>query len=127
METVSDKKKRGRPTVFTRTLGDDSFAEYLKDAIRGESKRALTNALYSQEGLSIAQKVCDAHKIFYTPNGHRRRNCILEQIGRMSLQNNYDEETYQKVCLAAIRDLENGCTVREIEEYIRHGRNYNDW
>ena len=46
METVSEKKKRGRPSVFARILGDNSFAEVIKANTDTESNRSVTNALY---------------------------------------------------------------------------------
>ena len=127
METDSKKKKRGRPTVFTRMLGDDDFAEVIRSQSEVESERSITNRLYYHEGLSIAQKVCNTREIFFTPKGNHRRVCILEQIGRMSLQNNYDQESCEWALNVALRALEEGCTVRQIEKYLRHGRNYNDW
>ena len=127
METVSKNKKRGRPSVFTRTLGDNSFAEVIKAATDTESARSVTNALYYHEGLCIAKEVCDVSKIFFTSKGRCRRNCILEQLGRMKLQNNYDDESCRHVCELSLKALADGYTVREIENYIRHGRNQNEW
>ena len=127
MEADSKKKKRGRPTVFTRMLGDDDFADVIRAQGDVDSERSITNRLYYHEGLSIAQKVCNTSEIFYTPKGNCRRNCILEQIGRMSLQNNYDQESCEWALKVALRALEEGFTVREIERYLRHGRNYNEW
>ena len=127
METDSKKKKRGIPSVFMRTLGDESFAEVLRQSYDLESERSITNELYYHEGMSIAQKVCDTRGIFFTPKGKSRRNCILEQIGRMSLQNNYDQESCEWALQVALRALEEGYTVREIENYLRHGRNFNEW
>ena len=127
METDSKKKKRGRPKVFTRTLGDDDFADVIRAQGDVDSERSITNRLYYHEGLSIAQKVCNTREIFYTPKGNCRRNCILEQIGRMSLQNNYDQESCEWALKVALRALKEGFTVREIESYLRHGRNFNEW
>ena len=126
-EKTAEKKKRGRPSVFTRTLGNDDLAQTIKDNIKGESARSVTNALYYQEGLSIAKELCDVHEIFFTPKGNARRSCILEQIGRMKLQNNFDDESCKHICEVALKALEDGYTVRQIEEYIRHGRNHNEW
>ena len=127
METDSKKKKRGRPSVFMRTLGDERFAEVIRQSYDLESERSITNELYYHEGMSIAQKVCDTREIFFTPKGKSQRNGILEQIGRMSLQNNYDQESCEWALKVALCALEDGHTVREIENYLRHGRNYNEW
>ena len=127
METVSKSKKRGRPSVFTRTLGDNSFAEVIKAHTETESARSIANALYYQEGLCIAKEICDVSKIFFTAKGRSRRNCILEQLGRIKLQNHYDDESCRRVCELSLKALAAGCTVREIESYIRHGRNCNEW
>ena len=127
MEADSEKRKRGRPTVFARTFGDDDFADIIRAQRDVDSERSITNRLYYHEGLSIAQKVCNTHEIFYTPKGNCRRNCILEQIGRMSIQNNYDQESCEWALRVALSALEKGCTVRQIEKYLRHGRNHNEW
>lgn len=113
--------------MFARILGDNSFAEVIKANTDTESNRSVTNALYYQEGMSIAKEVCDVSKIFFTSKGRSRRNCILEQLGRMKLQNHYDDESCKRVFEIALRALADGYSVREIERYIRHGRNYNEW
>ena len=127
MEADSKKQKRGRPTVFARTYGDDDFADVIRTQRDVDSERSITNRLYYHEGLSIAQKVCNTREIFYTPKGKSRRSCNLEQIGRMSLQNNYNLESCEWALRVALSALEKGCTVRQIEKYLRHGRNYNEW
>ena len=63
MEADSEKRKRGRPTVFARTFGDDDFADVIRAQGDVESERSITNRLYYHEGLSIAQKVCNTHEI----------------------------------------------------------------
>ena len=45
----------------------------------------------------------------------------------MSLQNNFDQESCEWALKVALRALAEGFTVREIERYLRHGRNYNEW
>ena len=130
METDS-KNKRGRPSIYQKLYGDDA---YMRNAIEGferlESERSKTNMLYYFEGMGILQRHIgeDAFReIFYTPKGKARRSCIVEQIGRMSIQNNYSEDSCNLIADKAIAYLKGGYTVREIESWIRQGRNNNEW
>lgn len=128
METDS-KNKRGRPSVYQKLYGDDiSMRKAIEGFERFESERSKTNMLYRLEGRSIIQGHIgeDAYReIFSTPNGNLRRSCIVEQIGRMRLQNNYDEDSCILIAEKAISYLESGYTVREIERWIRELRNNN--
>ena len=45
----------------------------------------------------------------------------------MHLQNNYDLESCKEACRLALRALEADLTVRQVEAYLRHGRNHNEW
>ena len=120
------KKKRGRPTAFERTFGDNSLkAAYKSMGSNYDSDRAYTNDLYSTEGHSIATDHLGKEKvraIFFTKAGNYKGKAILEQIGRMSLQNGYDRETCEAVLDAAVKAMEQGLTIRHIERWIRHGR-----
>ena len=128
METDS-KNKRGRPSIYQKLYGDDiSMRKVIEGFESLESERSKTNMLYRLEGRSIIQGHIgeDAYReIFFTPNGNFRRSCIVEQIGRMRLQNNYDEDSCILIADKAISYLESGYTVREVECWIRELRNNN--
>ena len=130
METDS-KNKRGRPSIYQKLFGNDtSMREAIESFESLESERSKTNKLYYLEGMGIMQRHIgeDAFReIFHTPKGNARRSCIVEQIGRMSLQNNYDEDSCNLIADKAIAYLKGGYTVREIESWIRQGRNSNEW
>ena len=131
METVS-KKKRGRPSIYYKQYGDDPTMRNAIDDMRDtESDRSRTNAIYYLEGMGILQRHLGEQGFadtFFSP-GKRKAvwTCIVEQIGRMSLQNNYSEESCKQIADLAIQYLKDGHTVRAVEKWIRHGRNTNEW
>ena len=132
METVS-KKKRGRPSIYRKQFGDDPTMYSMIDGMMTEfeSERSKTNYIYYMEGMGILQRHLGEEgfkRQFFTTKGKKGRGqCIIEQIGRMSLQNNFDEESCNLIADRAITYLNSGYTVRAVESWIRHGRNTNEW
>ena len=130
METVS--KKRGRPKAEARIYGESGAAMMAsnKQLFPELTGRSATNRLYYMAGFDIACKYMgkeQVKKIFFRENGRVYGSCILEQIGRMNLQNNYNEESCKEILNISIEMLQNGFSIRSIEKYIRHGRNTNEW
>jgi len=132
---AATKNKRGRPTVFEKVYGDDGFKSSIRAMKSDDSDRTVTNQLYVSEGLSLAEKVYGKMKMdgdstinsIFFHNGKGKGIGILEQIGRMHLQNNFDEESCILVLKAAVDAKQDGTPVKIIEKWLRHGRNYNEW
>ena len=127
METVS--KKRGRPTIYERIFGENAArAKALETITLGdaESERSKTNVLYFNAAFELLHDLPWFKSAFFTERGNCCGKCILEQIGRMKLQNGFDDELCIIVAEKAAEFLDK-YTVREIERWIRHGRNTNDW
>ena len=134
METVS-KNKRGRPTVKSRLYCDDSKVyDMIKSDSSNESERSHTNAMYWFEGMRIIELQYPdeggtynsfIRGFFFTGGGKKRRSTIVEQIGRMSAQNGFDDAVCLGVAVKAIQYIKDGYTVREVERWIRELRNNN--
>lgn len=119
-------KKRGRPTAYQREFGDEaqSFKTAFTAMSSYDSERSNTNDLYYMEGFSIASKTegVNARETFFTKAGNHKGKSILEQIGRMSLQDGYSRKACEEILHAAIKGMEEGYTIKFIEKWIRHGR-----
>ena len=134
METDS-KNKRGRPTVKSRLYrGDSAIYDAIKSNSNNESERSYTNEMYWFEGMRIIeQRYPDEggtynsfiRGFFFTGGGKKRRSTIVEQIGRMSAQNGFDDTVCLEVAVKAIQYIKDGYTVREVERWIRELRNNN--
>jgi hypothetical protein len=117
----SDTKKRGRPTVTTnqhRILFFD------------KQGRALTNMFY----VVIAQGIlCNNwgeekfKSLFVKSTGEFKNQSVLEQIGRMFYQNEFSESDCLTIAESAITMLQNKWKVKTVADWIRHGRNTNEW
>ena len=126
MEPVPEKKKRGRPSVYRKYFGNEHYKTAMKLELKGKCDRSVTNELYIRQGLLLAQEICDVDQVFFK-NGRARGNWVLEQLGRMYLQNGCGKEDCLDVCDSAVGLLEEGCTVRYVEEFIRCTRNQGKW
>lgn len=123
METVSSKK-RGRPSVYDR-----DGMQTLRAVNRGNfpdcSARSLSNLYYAQIGQRLAidcygdQK---ARQIFTRSSGRMRRQCVLEQIGRLYQQEKATADECRDVLRCAVDLLGEGYTVRQVQEAIREHR-----
>lgn len=122
------KKRRGRPTVLSRQFDKQGEAEMqtcYKDLFSYDSKRSYTNLHYHIEGDSIAKEFLgeeETRTTFYTKTGNFKGAAILEQIGRMSIQDGYSRESCKEILQTAIKAMKDGYSIKFIEKWIRHGR-----
>ena len=134
---AASKKRRGRPTVYTRDLcGDQNAGDSAKaahDSIFYDMEaRARVNMHYVIAGLEIADALLGkdgARREFTAPTtGRLKGQAILEQVGRMKLQDGYSDGDCRAVLGTALhlRNSE-GWTVRDIERWIRHNRTTGEW
>ncbi len=114
-EAATEKRKRGRPAI------DVGAAMYLDG-----TRRTQINAKYMFEAINLiseaASEIPDRELLWYSDDSTQRasgKHGILEQIGRMWLQDNYSEQNCITVANLAIAALKNGCTSRQIENAIR--------
>ena len=104
MEAAS-KNKRGRPSVFARPGGREEEQVYksIFEPLHTGSARKLANSLYVTDGFNVAAECVNARETFYTKDGTARGKAILEQIGRMHLQDGYSEEDCKIVLDVSIK------------------------
>ena len=132
---AATKKRRGRPSVYTREMfGDQECGDKLKSVqdnlFSDLSDRARVNTHYYIQCQKIAEREFGRkwfQGIFVTSHGRFKNFGIAEQIGRMSLQNGYSDSDCITVLKMALEYLNEGYKVKEIERWIRHGRNTGEW
>lgn len=110
-----EKRGRGRPKIDTHLT-----------EIGAPSRRQAINAMYMFEGahlLSVAAtNILDSHLLYQSDDATmtvKSKNGILEQLGRMVVQDHFSENDCIYIANLAISALKNGSTSREIEKAIR--------
>lgn len=110
-----EKRGRGRPKIDTHLT-----------EIGAPSRRQAINAMYMFEGVRLlsvaATDIPDSHLLWESDDATmtaKSKNGILEQLGRMMVQDNYKQEDCVYIANLAIAALKNGKTSREIEKAIR--------
>lgn len=109
------KRGRGRPRLDTRNT--EAYAP---------SRRQAVNSMYMFEAVQLiseaATEIPDSELLWYSDNATHSaisKNGILEQIGRMRIQDKYDLSDCIYITNLSIAAVKNGCTCREIEKAIR--------
>lgn len=128
MEAAS-KKKKGRPSVFARPSGREEEQVYksIFESLHTGSARKLANMLYVTEGHSIADECVNVRETFFTKDGTAKGQAILEQIGRMRLQDGYSEDSCKTVLEVSVKLWQAGLPVKTIESKIRQSRISGNW
>ncbi len=131
-EAASKNRKRGRPAI------DIGVTSYLDG-----TRRTQVNAKYMFEAISLiseaASEIPDSHMLWYSDAEKQcatGKHGILEQIGRMWLQDHMSYESCVLIANLSIGSLKTGYKSREIEYAIRKIRKaanlaeknpYSDW
>lgn len=113
-----EKRGRGRPKINTDLT-----------EIGSPSRRQAVNAMYMFEGVQLisvaATEIPDSDLLWFSDDATQTakgKNGILEQLGRMVVQDHLSEDDGIYVANLAIAALKNGSTSREIEKAIREIR-----
>ena len=124
---ATENKKRGRPDVFSSYYGEsaNTYRGIVRQCldIGTDTPRAMANRQYVLSGLELAEQAGMEH--FCTRKEFRPQ--VLEQIGRMYLQNGYSREACYKVLKICGDAYATGTTVKAIVKYIRNGRMTGEW
>ena len=112
---AAEKRKRGRPAI------DVSMTSWLNG-----THRTHVNTLYMYEGVSIiseaASEIPDHELLWFSDERTQTaggKQGILEQLGRMRLQDGFEFDQCVFVANLAVNSLKTGRTSREIEKAIR--------
>ena len=110
-----EKRGRGRPKI------DTHITEF-----GAPSRRQAINAMYMYEGVHLlsvaATDIPDSYLLYQSDDATmtvKSKNGILEQLGRMAVQDHFSETDCVYIANLAISALKNGSTSREIEKAIR--------
>lgn len=113
-----EKRGRGRPKI------DASITE-----TGAPSRRQAVNAMYMFEGVNLisvaATDIPDGNILWSSDDATltaKSKNGVLEQLGRMWIQDRFDEDSCIYVANLAIAALKNGCTSRAVEKAMRNIR-----
>ena len=113
-----EQKKRGRPKIYAEIT--EAYAPSRRQAIK---------AMYMYEAvceLSVAATEIPNHEILWYSDSKTKtaggKHSIMEQLGRMLIQDNLSEKDFITVANMAIAALQAGQTSREIENAIRNIR-----
>lgn len=126
---AASKNKRGRPSVFARPGGREEEAAYkgIFVPLHTGSARKLANSLYVTEGINAAAECVNVRETFYTKDGTAKGKAILEQIGRMRLQEGYSADTCKTILEVSVTLWKAGIPVKTIESKIRKSRISGSW
>ena len=110
-----EQKKRGRPKLHAEIT--EAYAP---------SRRQALNAMYMYEAvceLSVAATEIPNHEILWYSDSKTQtaggKHGIMEQLGRMLVQDNLSKKDFITVANMAVAALQAGHTSREIENAIR--------
>lgn len=125
-----NKKRRGRPTIFQRDNMED-FEKYCHSLGDGHTRRTLAAQYYRSSVFGILER---HNEIPYLEEIFKIGKCyciqkdeIMEQLGRMHVQDGYDEDTIVEAATLSARFYHNGNTVKEIAAYLRRVRKAKIW
>ena len=129
-ETASEnKRRRGRPTVFERDHME--CMESLCTANKYRTRRNHVATYYRSSVFGILEDHSDIPylaEIFRIDGNACIEKCeIIEQLGRIHVQDGYGEETIIYAATLAARFYHNGNTVKEIAAYLRRVRKAKSW
>ncbi|MGN0486950.1 MAG: hypothetical protein ACI4GB_06915 [Acutalibacteraceae bacterium] len=109
------KRGRGRPRLDTRHT-----------EAHAPSRRQAVNSMYMFEAVQLiseaATEIPDSELLWYsdhTTRSAKSKDGILEQIGRMILQDKYELSDCVYITNLSIAAVKNGYTCREVEKAIR--------
>ena len=130
-EAVSEnKRRRGRPTVFERDHMED-FDRLITGAYREKTRRTIVAHYYCSAVFGILEDHNDIpylEGIFRIDGNACIEKCeIIEQLGRMHVQDGYGEDTVIYAATLAARFYHNGNSVKEIAAYLRRVRKAKSW
>lgn len=130
------KRRRGRPDVFSRDTefaADDEYSKGMREGLAKQwpykpKSRSMTNLYYVLEGYRMAKEVLG--EIFFSKlfiktyiREELYHQVVLEQFGRMKLQNGFSSRECVHYIWDAGWQLLNGCTGHQVAAYLRQVRN----
>ena len=127
---MDQKRGRGRPSVTEKIAGSNAsqYETVITGGKRFRTRRSVTDTAYmftAATVLSEAASDIDGLEVICGPDYMCRS--ILNQLGRMLRIDGYSKGDMIKIAQEAIKSKKSGFSVKEIEQYIRHGRMTGEW
>ena len=129
-------QKRGRPSVYERT-GFQAFEKAAKSVSGVKTTRGLANVLYQTDGLAIVIEaasdirnvdlLCSSIIDVEAGKPVKMKQGILEQIGRLHMQDGRRRIDCAYVAQLAANALADGYTAKQVEKFVRQGRLTHKW
>jgi len=127
---MEKKRGRGRPSV-TEMIAGDSAEAYEKLATNGKkfrSRRSVADAAYAlSAAILLSKSDYEIEDLDVICGEDYQCRSILNQLGRMHRIEGYSEKDVIKIAEEAIKGKKDGYSVKEIEQYIKHGRKTGEW
>ena len=129
---MDEKRGRGRPKVSEKIVGSlaSKYETIMTNGKDFRSRRSISDTVYAMQAVPILLEVAseiEGLELILKDDERYMCRSIMNQLGRMSLAENYDKESVITIAKMAIYKKQNGCSVKEIEKYIRHGRLTGQW
>ena len=124
------KRGRGRPSITEKIAGDSAarYERVITDGKQYRSRRSVVDTAYVFSAGSVlleAASEIEDLELICGPDYFCRS--ILNQLGRMLRVEGYSESDVITIAKEAIKGKKDGRSVKEIEQYIRHGRLTGEW
>ena len=128
---MEKKRGRGRPSVTQMIVGDsaESYEKILTSGKRYRSRRSIADAAYVVVAGTIlfSEAASDIEDLELICSDDYQCRSILNQLGRMSRSEGCSDNDVIRIAKEAIKGKKNGHSVKEIEQYIKHGRKTGEW
>ena len=127
---VNGEKRRGRPSVTEKIAGSNSalYEKIITDGKKYRSRRSIADAAYTFTAAGIlSEAASEINDLELICGPDYLCSSILNQLGRMHRTEGYSENDIITIAIEAIQRKKDGCSVKEIERYIRRGRLTDEW
>ena len=129
-ETASEnKRRRGRPTVFERDHMEGMESLCMANDYKTRRTHVAEYYRASVFGILEDHKEIPYLEGIFLIDGYAciQKGEIIEQLGRMHVQDGYGEDAIIDAATLAARFYHNGNTVKEIAAYLRRVRKAKSW
>ena len=128
---MESKKRRGRPSITEKIAGSNvsDFEQVITNGKKYRSRRSIVDAAYAitAAGILLSESASEIDDMELICCDEYQCRSILNQLGRMHRQDGYSENDVIEIAKEAIKGKRDGRSVKEIEQYIRHGRLTGEW
>jgi len=126
-----EKRRRGRPSVVDKIAGDyaKTYEKLITNGKQFRSRRSIADIAYvfAAGQVLFSEAASDIKDMNLICSEEYQCRSILNQLGRMHKQDGYSEHDVLEIAKEAIKGKKNGRSVKEIEQYIKHGRKTGEW